>query len=316
MDSRGYTFGERNQLSVVSVATREVRQLSDNQTDDLAPSWSPDGRRIAFSRMRSGVADFYVSDIWVMDADATNTRQLTTTLGRAISPSWSPDGRLIACLGTAEQELSWGDLENLVWLVPAGSGPLRCLTAEYDRPVQLLRWPLETPASVWSSDGTAVTFLLADAGNVQVVQANVADASVRPVVNGERQVTSFSLNSTTRQIAFSAADLNNPGDVFIRTGDGAEERQLTHVNRSLLDQRILPRVERRTFESPHGGMIEGWLMMPNTGATSAPLLAGHSRRTAQLCGQRLLDHLFLPLSARRSRMGRPHAQLRRLRIIR
>ena len=272
MDSRGYTFGERNQLFVVSVTTGEVRQLSDNQTDVLAPSWSPDGRRIAFSRMRSGVADMYVSDIWVMDGDGTNTRQLTTTVGRAISPSWSPDGRLIACLGTAEQELSWGDLETLVWLVPAGGGTPRCLTAEYDRPVQLLRWPLVTPSPVWSSDGTAVTFLLADAGNVQVVQANVADASVRPVVTGERQVTSFSLNSTTKQLAFSAADLNNPGDIFIHTGDGAKEQQLTNVNRSLLAQRVLPRVERRTFESPHGGMIDGWLMMPDTGATSAPLL--------------------------------------------
>ena len=55
-----------------------------------SPSWSPDGRHIAFFPDR----DRDDRDIYVMDSDGSNPRRLTT--GGAWSPSWSPDGRHIA----------------------------------------------------------------------------------------------------------------------------------------------------------------------------------------------------------------------------
>jgi TolB protein len=58
----------------------------------MYPSWSADGRRIAFMSWRSGS-----TEIWVMNADGTDQRRLTSTeQGDSIDPRWSPDGERIA----------------------------------------------------------------------------------------------------------------------------------------------------------------------------------------------------------------------------
>ena len=62
---------------------------------DALPSFSPDGRRIAFTSNRLGHPEVYI-----VDADGTNVELLTSTgfgdqLYRS-NPDWSPDGRRVA----------------------------------------------------------------------------------------------------------------------------------------------------------------------------------------------------------------------------
>jgi TolB protein len=54
------------------------------------PTWSPGGRRIAFSKCRSGYCN-----IFIVNPDGTGLVQLTT-VGNAEGPAWSPDGTRIA----------------------------------------------------------------------------------------------------------------------------------------------------------------------------------------------------------------------------
>ena len=67
------------------------RRLTDHDAGDGFPSWSPDGRRIAFDSDRDGNIEVYV-----MDADGANPRRLTDHDASDGFPSWSPDGRRIA----------------------------------------------------------------------------------------------------------------------------------------------------------------------------------------------------------------------------
>ena len=67
----------------------EPIQITNNRHDSFSPTWSPDGRQIAFNRD---------SHIYVIDADGENLRQLTRQKNNEqdLHPDWSPDGKLIA----------------------------------------------------------------------------------------------------------------------------------------------------------------------------------------------------------------------------
>jgi dipeptidyl aminopeptidase/acylaminoacyl peptidase len=97
------------------------------------------------------------------------------------------------------------------------------------------------------------------------------DGVVRPVLTGERQITMTSM-APGKRIAFVASDPHLPGDVFVADWDGSGERRLTRINDDLLAELELPAVERRSFSSPNGGSIDGWLMRPANARGPVPLL--------------------------------------------
>ena len=67
-----------------------ITNLSRDPWFDGWPSWSPDGRQVAFSSNRSDVYQIYV-----MNADGSNVRRLSPGDLVQVRPQWSPDGSWI-----------------------------------------------------------------------------------------------------------------------------------------------------------------------------------------------------------------------------
>ncbi len=98
------------------------QNLTNNLGDDYSPSWSPDGKRIAFTSYRD--KDGLNSDIYVMDADGGNPQRLTNNRKNDWSPSWSPDGERIAFASDRK-----GDLQNFeIYVMDNNGGNLQNLT--------------------------------------------------------------------------------------------------------------------------------------------------------------------------------------------
>jgi hypothetical protein len=140
--------------------TRSPTGGSDNY-----PSYSPDGRLIAFFRAVEGVSGHGAGAIFVMNTDGTGLRKVTPWGFAFIGQSWSPDGRWIVF------ERPYGEL----YLVhPDGTG--------------LHRIPLNLPAGsgatnpAWSPDGSWIAFSMQrnETANIYVVH---------PDGTGLRQVT-------------------------------------------------------------------------------------------------------------------------------
>ena len=69
----------------------EPRQLTYSEKAESSPTFSPDGRSIAFVSTRSGDANLYL-----MPADGGEARPLTKLSTGIADPVWSPDGKWIA----------------------------------------------------------------------------------------------------------------------------------------------------------------------------------------------------------------------------
>lgn len=69
----------------------KAKAITDALFDARQPSWSPDGRTIAFQSNRGGHFR-----IWLVDADGRNARQLDVGADEQREPAFSPDGRWIA----------------------------------------------------------------------------------------------------------------------------------------------------------------------------------------------------------------------------
>lgn len=68
----------------------DVRQLTDMPDDSYGPSYSPDGKLIAFAHGSGGK-----SDVYIMASDGSAAHQLTTNGLDNSHPHWSPDGHRI-----------------------------------------------------------------------------------------------------------------------------------------------------------------------------------------------------------------------------
>ena len=77
------------------------------------PRWSPDGKRIAFTRL---------DDLYVMNADGSHVRKIVSGPGHELYPAWSPDGRTIAFASTPAGG------EHEVYTVRANGKSLRRVT--------------------------------------------------------------------------------------------------------------------------------------------------------------------------------------------
>jgi TolB protein len=70
-------------IYVAELAGGHIVQLTHDAARNEHPTWSPDGRHLAFESTRSGSRQ-----IWTMLADGSNPRQLTSG-GENWNPNWS-----------------------------------------------------------------------------------------------------------------------------------------------------------------------------------------------------------------------------------
>jgi dipeptidyl aminopeptidase/acylaminoacyl peptidase len=90
-DGRRIAFGRDNLIWIMNSDGSGAAPVSQNE--GFQPSFSPDGKRIAFIAARPGDANF---ELYVMNADGTGETRLTNLPGTVGSPSFSPDGKQIA----------------------------------------------------------------------------------------------------------------------------------------------------------------------------------------------------------------------------
>jgi Tol biopolymer transport system component/DNA-binding winged helix-turn-helix (wHTH) protein len=159
---------DNNDIYVTLVGSTAVRRLTTDPADDYAPSWSPDGRRIAFLR-RVG----HSARIHVISALGGPDQQVSDFPVGASSPhsllavhiTWSPDGRYVAAGRDAGDGVA--DDSAGLYLIPIEGGRARPIT----RP----KPPTFHFSPVFSPDGRRVTYASCEIPRLSTCAVNIVD---------------------------------------------------------------------------------------------------------------------------------------------
>jgi Tol biopolymer transport system component/cytosine/adenosine deaminase-related metal-dependent hydrolase len=109
-DGRTVAFAALGDLWTMEMG-RQPRRLTSDAFVETEPTWSPDGRQLAYLSDRAGSMD-----IWVRDVSTGAERRATELPGAETSPAWSPDGWRLAFVSDGEVfivDLKSGDGEKV-----------------------------------------------------------------------------------------------------------------------------------------------------------------------------------------------------------
>jgi TolB protein len=225
--------------------------ITGNQSINLSPRWSPDGRMIAYNSYRNGNPDLFV-----LNFDSGRREALSTHRGLNVTPAWSPDGQWLAFA------MSAGGGTNL-YLIPKGGGTPRALTSG----------PAISVSPSFSPNGRQIVFNSDRGGSPQIYLMDVDGTNLRRVTfqggyntsprwsprgdkiafmcrlagnqiclinpdgSGLQQLTSLGSNEDPawspdgRHIAFTSTRMGQR-DIFVMHADGTEQTRLTRTGQS------------------------------------------------------------------------------------
>lgn len=144
-------------VAVLDVATKvrtDYVTLAYPETVDNPPTWSPDGRTLAFDIITWDPTDTFLSQSVVatvpVSGPSATMRRLTDPALFAAHPDWSPDGSLIAFNSYDTGNMHGIDQpSNVYTIAPDGTGLRQVSTASVDGKMRLGQ-------PFWSSDGTRI----------------------------------------------------------------------------------------------------------------------------------------------------------------
>jgi dipeptidyl aminopeptidase/acylaminoacyl peptidase len=253
-DEDGYLrVGSARHLYLCDVGEKRVDPLTaDPQFNEDMPTWSPDGRRIAFIRTHERGADSDGrEDIDVIEpvAGAAPRRIVRPYAPNNQKLGWSPDGTLIAFLQGLEPKFN-AYMQDRLAVVAAAGGPVRPLTDGLDRAVM---------SYAFAADSASIIIAVEDDGTVYPARIDLKSGSI---VRQYAATASVIAAVSTRGGHTALLESSDGALAEVSALESGKLRRLTAHNAPLLAELQLGAVEELRFKSRDGTEIHGLLVKP------------------------------------------------------
>ncbi len=183
--------------------------LSNVDTDEISPVWSPVDGKLAFVSRRDGNKEIYV-----MNIQGKENFNVTNHPADEWTPAWSPDGKRLAF--SSNREGNWE-----IYTINADGTGLQQITDNGEGNI----------SPDWSPDGQYLTFSNRRSGNWNVCTIRIDGSELRQLTTSDGNDLSPIWSPSGRMITY---ETNDTGDVeiFVMTSLGGNPYNVTNMTRS------------------------------------------------------------------------------------
>ena len=256
-DGKDFLGEERQHLHLLDIKSKTTKQVTKGTSNEILPSWSPDGKKVAYVTKTGEMDRTDNYDVYVLEIDSTNNPiQLTTNLGSDSSssrPQWSPDGKKIAYLHGGDPALVWYALQELA-VIDLDTKTNSILTKELDR---------NASSPQWSDDGQNIYFVIEDNMKSQLAKYSLKEKKIEKIIPSNYYIAEWAKNYVVRngKIGLILSNTNSPDEVFFY--DENNLSQQSNHNSELLSSRQILKTETISFTAADGEELFGMMIKPN-----------------------------------------------------
>jgi Tol biopolymer transport system component len=253
----------------------QINLTNNPAAADYVPSWSPNGKKIAFLRSvdkgpdpNDPAQEIFNEELMVMNSDGTGVVDVSGSIGLVPNQvvSWSPDASTIAFTVIGPPPASAID----IWLAhPDGSG-LVPLTSD----------GLFNAGAVWSPDGSKIAFVRNQSDGV----SRTEDRGIYMIVPNRSGAIQLTANSSDQsptwspsgaQIAFTRKAASG-WEIYVMSATGTGQTNLTNQAGDDVDPAWSPDGGTIAFSSARTGEYQIFRMAANGGSVLQLTSVGHN----------------------------------------